>query len=133
MGSARCGDPLQSEVALDLLPDTRLPAVYIQLVRVEYGHRHRRVCADDLIGRNIFRAQLKAAFSRFRRFGEPVDFQTQIGKNVIINDIVKEHGVRVERFLVQYDAVVECFVVADEPVPGRNLMLYFTKDDLAKM
>ena len=50
----------------------------------------------------------------FRGLGQPIDRETQVRQNFVVNDIVKENSVRIERFLAQYDAVVESFVVADE-------------------
>jgi hypothetical protein len=39
--------------------------------------------------------------------------ETQIRQNVIINNIIKEYGVRVERFLIHDDAIIKCFIVTN--------------------
>ena len=61
----------------------------------------------------------------FGILSQPVDGETQVGQDIVINDIVKENGVRIERILGQYDAIVECFVVANGPNPPGRYISYF--------
>ena len=51
------------------------------------------------------------------RFRQAIDGQAQVRQHLVIDDVVEEHGVRVEGFLRQDDAVFagKCFVVTDNP------------------
>ncbi len=113
MGAVTRPRDLKAEIAPELFPEARFPAVYIQLVRVEYSDRHRCISSNDLIGRNIFRAQLKLASLAFAGFSQTIDREAQVRQDIVINDIVKEYRVRIERFLGQDDAVVKGLFVAN--------------------
>ena len=47
------------------------------------------------------------------RVRQTIDCQAQIGQHFIVNNIVEENGIRIERFLSQDDTIGECLVVAD--------------------
>ena len=109
----------ESEVAFDFLPDTQLPAVDVELIGIEGYDRHGRVGGRIVVCGHIFRTQLQAALAAVRSGSKPVNFEAQIGQYFVINDVVKKHRVRIERFLAEDDAVVECLIVANEPGPFR--------------
>ena len=47
------------------------------------------------------------------RVRQTIDCQAQIRKNFIVDDVVEEYGIRIERFFSQNDTIGECLVVAD--------------------
>lgn len=104
-------DRLEAEIALDLLPQAGLPAVDVELIGIKGCDWHRRVRADYLIRRYIFRAQIKPPGFLLARVGKPINGKTQIRQYIVIDDIVQEHGVRIERVLGQNDAIIKGFVV----------------------
>ena len=104
---------LEAEVAFDLLPETGFPTVDIKLIRIERRDRHCRICSNNVIGRDILRPQIEFAPLALTRLCQSIDRQTQVRQNIVINDVVKEYGVRVERFLGQYDAVIKGFIVTN--------------------
>jgi hypothetical protein len=55
--------------------------------------------------------------------------KAQVRKHVVINDIVKEDCVRIERFLVQNDAIIKGFVVTDGSVSACGYELNFRTID----
>jgi hypothetical protein len=89
----------KTEITLYLLPETRFPTVDIQLVRIKRCNRHRSVGSNDFVRRYIFWPQFKFASFAVARLCQPINGQAKVGKNVVINDIVKEYRVRIERFL----------------------------------
>lgn len=58
------------------------------------------------------------AFLAIARCRQPVDRQTQIRQYVVIDDIVEEHTIRIEGVLLQNNAVIKGFVVANGSVLG---------------
>lgn len=44
---------------------------------------------------------------------QPVDRQTQIRQYIVVNDIVEENRVRIERIFSQDDAICECLLSTD--------------------
>jgi hypothetical protein len=126
MNDAKCTmRKLKAEVAFDLLPETGFPAVDIKLIRIERRDRHRRIRSNDLIGRNILRPQIELALFALTRICQSIDCQAQVRQDVVINNIVKEYGVRIERFLGQYDAVIKGFIVANGSIPAIGYSVNF--------
>ena len=109
---------LKAEVAFDLLPGACCPAVNIQLIRTKSRNRHCRIGTNNFIRSNIFRTQLEFASFTLTRLGQSIDCQAKVRKNIVINDIVKEYRVRIERFLAQDDAIIKCFFVANRSISG---------------
>jgi hypothetical protein len=50
--------------------------------------------------------------------GQTVHCQAQVRQDIIVNDILQENRIRIEGFLVQNDAIIKGFVVANGTVPG---------------
>ncbi len=63
------------------------------------------------------RPQLEPALPALCSVGETIDRQAQVGQHLVIDDIVKKHGIRVEGFLREDDAIVEWPVLADGDLP----------------
>ena len=40
---------------------------------------------------------------------QAIDFETQVGKHVVVDNVIKEYGIRVESFFRQDDAIIKCF------------------------
>ena len=108
---------LKADDSLHLPPKRRLPAFHFELLGVEFYGRQRRVGADLLVCGSILRAQLELALSSLRSIGETVDRQAQVRQDLVIDDIVKKDGIRVEGFLRENDAIFEWPVLADVDVP----------------
>ena len=113
----RCRVDLKADDPLHLAPEGRLPAVDLELLRIELHGRHRGVGAHLLV-RGILGSQFEPASPLVRSVGETIDSKAQVGKDLVIDDIVKKDGIRVEGILRQNDAIIECPVLADSDVPG---------------
>ena len=103
----RCGGDLKADDALHPAPERRFPASDLELLGIEFYCRQRRVRADLLVRSNIVGPQLEPASPLVRSIGEAVDSKTQVGQDLVIDDIVKKDGIRVEGFLRQDDAFIE--------------------------
>jgi hypothetical protein len=90
------------------------------LLGVELRGGQRRIGTCLVVGCDVFRTQLQLAFTLVGAIGQPVDGQAQVRQNLVVDDIVQEYGIRVEGFLRQDDAVVECAVLANGYVPGLS-------------
>jgi hypothetical protein len=101
----------ETQIALDLLPERRLPPVHFELVRFEYGHGHGGIGSNGIICRCVFGTQLESAFLTFPRRGQAVHFKTQVRQDIVIDDVVEKYGIRVEGFLRQDYAIIKRFVV----------------------
>ena len=113
----RCQGDLKAEDSLHLAPKRRLPAFHFELLGVELYCRQRRVGANLLVCGNILRPQLEPALPPLRCVRETIDRQAEIRQDLVIDDIVKKDGIRVEGFLREDDAVFEWPVLADGGVP----------------
>jgi hypothetical protein len=87
------------------------------LLGIEFYRRQRRVRADRLIRGDILGPQFEPAFLPVCAIGQAVDSETQVRQDLVIDDIVKKYRIRVEGFLRQDDALIECPVLADDDVP----------------
>jgi hypothetical protein len=116
----RCVGDLKADDSLHLPPQRRLPAFHFELLGIEFYGGQRRVRADPLVCGSILRPQLEAALSPFRSIGEAIDRQAQVRQDLVIDDIVKKDGIRIEGFLREDDAVFEWPVLADGGVPGNT-------------
>ena len=115
----RCRADLKADDSLHPAPERRLPAFNLELLGVEFYIRQRRIGADLLACTSVLGPQLEPAFSPVRRGGKAVNGETQAGKNLVIDDIVKKYGVRVEGILRQDDAIIEWHVLADGNIPAN--------------
>src|SRR5210317_1971413 len=103
----RCQRDLKADNPLHLAPERRLPALDLELLRIELYGRQRGVRADLLVSGRILGPQLESAFPPVCSIGETVDGKTQVGQDLVIDDIVHENGIRVEGLLRQDDAIIE--------------------------
>ena len=101
----------EADVALDLLPERGLPPVDLELVGIENRDWHSRIRSDRVIGGNVFRTQLKPALLTFAGGCQPVYFEAQVGQHLVINDVVEEYGIRIERIFRQDHAVIKGFAL----------------------
>ena len=106
----------EPEVAFDLFPKAVFPAIYIQLIWIQSRDGHRRIGPNHFICRNIFRTQLEFSLLAFAGLSQAIDCEAKVRKNVVINNVVKEYRVRIERILGQDDAIIKCFIVANGSV-----------------
>jgi hypothetical protein len=93
----RCRDNLKADDTFHPAPERRLPAI----------DRQRRVRADPLVCGNILGPQLESPSFLICSIGEAVDSETQVRQDLVIDDVVKKDGVRIEGFLRQDDAIIE--------------------------
>ena len=114
----RCQGDLKADDALHLAPEGRLPAIDLELLGIELYCGHGRIRADLLVRSGILWPQVEPAPLLVRSVGKAIDGKTQVRQNLVIDDIVKKDGIRVEGFLRQDDAIVELAVLADSDVPG---------------
>ena len=114
----RCQGDLKADNALHLSPERRLPAIDLELLGIELHCRQSRVGADLLVRSDVIRPQFEPASLLVRPVGKAVDGETQVRQNLVVDDIVKKDGIRVEGVLRQDDAIVELAVLADSDVPG---------------
>jgi hypothetical protein len=63
--------------------------------------------ADSLVFGNILGPQLESPSFLVCSIGEAVDSKTQVRQDLVIDDVVKKDGVRIEGFLRQDDTIIE--------------------------
>jgi len=114
----RCAVDLKADHPLHLAPERGLPAIDLELFRVECHDGQCGIGADPVIGGRVLGAQLQPALALVGPVGEAVDGEAQVGQDLVIDDIVQKYGVGVEGFLRQDDAIIECLVLADGDIPG---------------
>ena len=114
----RCQGDLKADDTFHPSPERRLPAIDLELLGVESYSRQRRIRADLLVRSDIFGAQLELAFPFVGAIGEAVDSKTQVGQDLVIDDILEKDGIRIEGVLRQDDAVIEFPVLADSDLSG---------------
>ena len=103
----RCRGDLKADDPLHFAPEGRLPAGDFELLGIQLYGWQRGVRADLLIRGDVLGPQFEPAFPAVRAVSKAVDGKTQVGQDLVIDDIVKKYGIRVERFLRQYDAIIE--------------------------
>jgi len=86
----------KSDISLESLPPTRLPAIDIELIRVERCDRHGRVRSNGIIGGYVVRTQLEPAVTLVTELCQSVHRQVWIGQDVIIDNVVEKYGVWIE-------------------------------------
>ena len=74
------------------------------MLGIEVGGRHVRRRIDDRCGGRIVRWQIEAAVGRYR---QAIDGQTEFWQDIIIDDVIHKHAVRVECVLFQDHAVIK--------------------------
>ena len=114
----RCAWGLKADVVLDLAPERRLPAVHLELFGIELCGWQRGIGSDFVVGRGVFRAQLEVTLALVGAISQAVDSEAQVWQYLVVDNVVKKHGIRVEGLLRQDDTVVECAVLANGYVPG---------------
>ena len=113
----RCARGLKADETLYLAPERRLPAVHFELLGIELGCGKRGIGLSCLVG-DVFGSHLELAFALVGSVREAVYGQAQVRQHLVIDDVVEEYGIRVERVLRQDYTVIECAVFADSGVPG---------------
>ena len=113
---------LESEVALYLLPQTRLPAVHVELIGAEGGDGHGRVRWNEIIRSHVFRTQLEFPLLSVARIRQAVHGQIGIRQYIVIDDVVEKNGVRIESLFREDYAVVERLVATDGSILMGNLI-----------
>ncbi len=73
---ARGATFLETEVALYFFPEARFPAVDIKLIGIQRHNGHCRVSREDVIRRDIFRAQLEFAAPAFEAGRQAINGKT---------------------------------------------------------
>jgi len=113
----RCAIDLKADDALHPAPERRLPAIDFELFRIEFYGWQRRVGADLLVRGSILGPHLEPAPAAIGSVGQAIDRETQVRQDLVVDDIVEKYGIRVEGFLRQDDAIIECPVLADGDLP----------------
>ena len=103
----RCRGDLKADDAFHPSPEGRLPAIDLELLGVESYSRQRRVRADLLVRSDVLRAHIELAFPLVCAVGEAVDSKAQVRQHLVIDDIVKKDGIRIEGVLRQDDTIIE--------------------------
>ena len=103
---------LEADVALELSPEGGFPTVYFQLFGVQDSNRHCCRGQHCVVGR-IVGPQFHFLTPAVGRVGQSVDGQAEIRQHIIVNNVIKEYGVRIEGFLVQNDTIGEYLFVTD--------------------
>ncbi len=103
----RCRDNLKADDTFHPAPERRLPAIDLKLLGIKFHCRQRRVGADSLVFGNILGPQLESPSFLVCSIGEAVDSKTQVRQDLVIDDVVKKDGVRIEGFLRQDDTIIE--------------------------
>lgn len=111
---------LETDIAPDLLPPARLPAVNLELLGIERRLGQRGVGRQRLVRRNILGKQLELVVLAFRRRRQTIDGETQVRQHFVIDDVIEENGIRVEGFFRQDDALIKGFVAANGSGPEKN-------------
>lgn len=99
--------PSEADVASDFLPQTRLPTIDVELIRSERRDRHGRIGWYRFICGNVFGAQFQLALSAIARIRQAIHRQAKVRQNLVINDVVKKNGIRIEGFLRKDYAIVK--------------------------
>ena len=103
----RCRTDLKADDALHPAPEGRLPARDLELLGIELYDRQRGVRADLLIRGDVLGPHFEPPLPAVCTIGEAVDSKTQVGQDLVVDDIVQKNGVRIEGFLRQDDAIIE--------------------------
>jgi hypothetical protein len=103
----RCEGDLKADDALHPAPEGRLPARDLELLGIKLYGRQRGVRADLLIRGGVLGPHFEPAFPAVCSIRKTVDSKAQIRQDLVIDDIVKKHGIRIEGFLRQDDAIIE--------------------------
>ena len=117
---------LETQIALHLLPERGLPPIHFKLAWLEYSHGHGGIGSDRLVRCSVFGTQLELPLLTFACRRKAVYFKTKVRKDIVIDDVVKKNGIRIEGFLRQDYAIIKRFVVvangsapAYQPPDGR--------------
>jgi hypothetical protein len=108
----------EPEVSSDFSPETRLPAVNFQLLGFPKGYG--RNCGRSMnyfVCGSVFRHEIKLAVFPFAVIRQSINGQAQTWQHFVVNDVVHEYRIGVERFLVQDDAFGKCLFFANRLCP----------------
>ena len=100
-------ETLEANVALDLLPETRLPSINVELIIAECCYRHGRIGRNRFICSNIFGTQFERSSLTIACVCESVNCETWARQNLVVDNVVEKYGIRIEGFLRQDYAFVE--------------------------
>ncbi len=114
----RCEIDLKADDALHPAPERGLPAIDFELFGIEFYGRQRCVGADRFVFGSILGPQLEPASAAIGAVGKAVDREAEVRQDLVVDDVVEKNGIRVEGFLRQDDAIIECPVLADGDLPG---------------
>ena len=109
-------DGSETKVSQKFSPDAGFPAIDLYVIWIEYRDGHRSRGFNFFVSR-IFRSQFHIRFAAFAGSNQTINGETQIGKHIVIDDVVKEDGIGIERILGQDDAIVERLLFANDSAP----------------
>jgi len=113
---------LKAQVTFDFFPEGRFPTVDFQYFGTEGRDGHGRIGLHRLIRGDIFRAEIKFAGPALSGLGQTVHSKRQVRQNLVIDDVFKKDGIRIEGVLRQNDAIVTSkgFIVANRSIPATQ-------------
>ena len=109
-------DGSETKVSQKFSPNAGFPAIDLYMIWIEYRDGHRGRGFDFFVSR-IFRSQFHICFAAFARSNQTINGETQIGKHIVVDDVVQEDGVGIKRILGQDDAIVEWLLFANGSAP----------------
>jgi len=109
----------ETQVAANLAPQRRFPAIHFQDVGIKGCNWHRRRWLDDLVERGIIGRHLKVGCGLARHSSQAVDGQAQAWQHIVIHDVFKKNSLGIERLFFKDDAICKVLVLANRPTPVR--------------
>lgn len=77
------------------------------MLGIQRSDWHGGVGPHGIICRNVFGPQFQPALPAVGGVSKTVDFETQIRQYLVVDNVVQKHGIRVEGFLRQNDAIIK--------------------------
>lgn len=108
----------ETDIASKLLPETGLPAIHLQFVRLGHACRPRFARPGRLVRDDVLGTQLQITAPPLPGGRQAVDREVGIRQDRVVYNIVKKYGIRIKRRFGQDHTVVKCFVAADKGSPG---------------
>ncbi len=105
-------DGSETKVSQKFSPNAGFPAIDFYMIWIEYRDGHRGRGFDFFVSR-IFRSQFHIRFPAFAGRNQTINGETQIGKHIVVDDVVQEDGIGIKRILGQDDAIVEWLLFAN--------------------
>jgi hypothetical protein len=92
----------EPEISADLSPQRGFPAINLELLGVEGCFRKCPGRLNDFVLCRVFGWQFHITIDRR---SQAVDRQTELGQNLVADDVIMEYGFRIEGLFIQNDAV----------------------------